>query len=40
MTAGPARRTSTAEFQGFGFADDVIREAPRPQDGVLVDVRS
>ncbi|GGM06373.1 oxidoreductase [Streptomyces fumigatiscleroticus] len=26
----------TAEFYGFGFANDVIREALRPEDGVLV----
>jgi pyridoxine 4-dehydrogenase len=26
----------TAQFYGFGFANDVIREALRPEDGVLV----
>jgi pyridoxine 4-dehydrogenase len=26
----------TAEFYGFGFANAVIREALRPEDGVLV----
>src|SRR5687768_17476706 len=26
----------TAEFYGFGFANDVIRETLRPEDGVLV----
>nr|WP_168504570.1 aldo/keto reductase [Streptomyces sp. S1D4-11]QIY93215.1 aldo/keto reductase [Streptomyces sp. S1D4-11] len=31
-----ADHVDTAEFYGFGFANDVIREALRPEDGVLV----